>query len=199
MICSYEPIAVAQGTIESEVFRYALDPLVYVPITAKTADAPLTITAAAHGAPDGWPVGLTGIGYDDLEAVAEDETLDGYDLNLFDATAIDANTLAFDVDLARLDGAWTNGTVVYLTPASLTSCSAVLKVYDAGGTVLASFTCTLDNTAKTITAPIDLTDPATLDNGSYTYALLFTDSAGNVEAIAEGEFIAYQAGSPPSC
>ena len=182
-------IDIAEGTGDTLTYRFRAPPLVYKTIVAKIADTPLRLTVTAHGLPDEWDVALLDVGYDYLSAKASPPARTDY----LRATAIDANTIEFnEVDLARLDGDWVDGSIAYLTPVDLAGASAELTIYN-GSEVVDTLDGTLDYVAKTISFDI----PDTYDIGQYTFAAVFIDSLSVPHTLDEGELEIYTPGSPP--
>ncbi|MNR15612.1 hypothetical protein D3C85_1321580 [compost metagenome] len=113
--------------------------------------APVRLTVAAHGIPDGWPVHvcdvrspqeLNTVSADDLRKAAEGQA----DLpapSLF-ARVVDADTIEFNGLVALGWKAYSSGGVLVLNqPADLTGWSARATVRDrVGGTVLLEFSST---------------------------------------------------------
>jgi len=193
-----KPIPIAQGTTYNYAATLGAEPYVYKSISAKVSDTPLAFTVTAHGAPTNWPVAILDTGFVELASDSDfDEPADEDDF--YNATATDANTLTFNtIDATRLTGTYqAGGTVVYLAPVTLTSCSAVLKLYNPDGTVALSKSATLDNTAKTISATISAVDSSTLSEQDYPFALLFTDANGAITEEDKGVFTVYAPGFPP--
>lgn len=178
-------IRVVQGTTLALPFHFGAEPLVYKTIVERTDDTPLTFTVTAHGLVDGWPVAISGIGYDDLDI---DDTTGPPDADdFFTATVVDANTLEFNgIDLARLDGNYEDGgSVVYYTPVDMAGASASLKVY-SGATLVLTIAAVIDNVGKSITATISAAQTAALSAIDYAYELFYTDAAGAVTQLRYG-------------
>lgn len=190
-----KPVCIAQGTKYNYLAQLGAEPLIYKAISAKVSSTPLTLTITGHGMPATWGAAFTDIGYDDIDS---DEWPPADSDDFHEATTVDVNTVKFNnIDLARLDGTFANGSIAYLTPVDLTSCSAALNIYDSAGALVLAIKCTLDNTAKTITAVIDAGN-VLLIVGSYTFSLLFTDSGGTVTEEDRGSINIYALGSSPS-
>jgi hypothetical protein len=191
MSCN-KALLIGKGSAYAYLARLGTEPLVYKSISAKTSSTPLRLTVTGHGLPAHWSVAFTDIGYDDLNA---DEWPPEDSDDFFEATKIDTDTIEFnDIDLARLTGTFTNGSIAYQTPVDLAGASAVLNLYDTAGTMVLAITATLDNTAKTISATID-TSNVNLSVGDYTFALVFTDSLATVTIEDEGSLTIYPIGS----
>lgn len=114
---------------EQPVFSYA-------PITTITQAAPASITATAHGVPNGWRVAVQSAkGMTDINAA------DLKDKSFVKATVIDVDTIELNTinSLGFKPHTTGSGVVVFRTPVDLTGYSARMQVRDKiGGTLLIS-------------------------------------------------------------
>jgi hypothetical protein len=148
------------GETWQPVLRWATSAIISKPITGITKSSPATITATAHGAPDGWPVavvsagGMTQINATKFPPAGPDWK---------QATVLDVNTVALN---KVNSGDWTpytlGGFLVYYTPGDLSTIpTAVFSVYDNPqhtGTPLLTLAIganlVLNNVTKTITVTV---------------------------------------------
>lgn len=185
------------GATFSEVFRWASLPIVYKAITAIPSTAPATLTVAAHGAPNGWPVAVSGVnGMTQINANFTPPATSDYHA----ATVIDTNTIALNDVNPNTFSAYTSGGVLqYYSPINLTGMSAKLSIFSPANTTPAALVLNspqsgsasgiaLDTSAQTITVNINATDTAAIAFSSGVYELALTDSSGNVTILATGAF-----------
>lgn len=146
-------LTLVQGKRFQKVFRWPKSTKVYKPISAMPATTPARFTITGHGAPDGWPVRLTGV-------QGPQQINDRW----LKAKVIDANTIEFNAFNARGLAAYVanTGDLEYFEPMdlggftgqvmlkeSVTDAAAALEISTANGRLL------LDNALKTITFDVD--------------------------------------------
>jgi hypothetical protein len=147
---------VNRGETFNPVLRWGGSTLTSIPITGITQAAPAVVTAAAHGAPDNWPVavvsakGMLQINADNFPPEPDE---------WITADVLSANTLALStVNSADYSTYTSGGFLVFKTPNSLAALTAQFRIWSDElhtGTPLVTLTVgsgiTLDDTAKTIT------------------------------------------------
>ncbi len=185
-------LVIRQGATFRRVVRVMSLPFVYKGITAIARTAPMSITAPAHGAPEGWPVAVVSvIGMDQ----ANTELLNGKPRisAMEKATVTDVNTLALNgVNASEFDAYISGGYVQYYTPTNLTGASARMTIRDKiGGTSLIALTSptggiTLDTTAYTITLLMTAAQTAAFAWIKGVYDLELQTSGGDVIPVMSG-------------
>ncbi|WP_339731394.1 hypothetical protein [uncultured Pseudomonas sp.] len=126
-------IVITRGKTFEFGFLYADDELVYKPITAMPSAAPVRLTVAGHGIPDGWPVQVSCV-----KAPADLNSNDGehYFIKVIDVDTIELNNVNAHCWKAYSG----SGLVVFPKPVDLTGWSCRAQVRDkVGGTVLFSW------------------------------------------------------------
>jgi len=149
---------ILQGKTLIRVYRFEALPIVYKPITGITKAAPVSITAVAHGIPEGWRAAVvSALGMTQINAT--NRPLRDSDFHKISVT--DVNTVTInDINAAEFSTYASGGYLVYNTPVDLTGLSARMTIRDRiGGTLLASYTTAtsefaIDLTAKTITLTV---------------------------------------------
>ncbi|HEY6612764.1 MAG TPA: hypothetical protein VIZ86_16745 [Pseudomonas sp.] len=149
-------LTIERGKTFEWAFQYADDVLTYKAISAMPSAAPVRLTVAAHGIPDGWPVEVIGVKNPaELNTKADMPRL----CRVIDADTIEFNTLYGADWRAYASG----GHVVFNTPADLTGWTARAAVYDkVGGTKLLSWH------SDPLTAP---DCPLTIDTAASAFVL----------------------------
>lgn len=130
---------IEQGRTFSETVRWETEPIVYVPITAMPQAAPLRVTAAAHGMPDGWRAAIVGAqGMTEFNA----QSMPPSSADLRRGTVADEDTVEFNDVSAALARPYTSGGfLAYYTPASLDGLVGRMSIKDkVGGTELLRLT-----------------------------------------------------------
>jgi len=189
-------LPIVQGKTFALVLRWETEPVIYRPITAIQQTAPVRLTVAAHGAPDGWRCAVSNVkGMTEINAEAN--SLREKDFN--HVTVIDANTLEINsINAAGFKPYVSGGILQYNTPVDLTGYVARMKVKDkVGGIVLASteagdapldiLSIALDTAKSTITLTISATATAALTWTRGVYELEMVSSTGVVTAILSGK------------
>jgi len=161
-------IVIEQGKTFRLVIRWENENLVYKPISAITQAAPVAITSATHGAPDGWNVAIVSVkGMTQLNAANAPPK----DKDYIPATKISDSIIELNsVNAAEYKAYTSGGYIQYYEPHDLADSSARMKIKDkVGGTTLLSsegvtpaIDIALDNTAKTITVTISAADTAAI-------------------------------------
>lgn len=184
-------LIIRQGKTFSLVLRWETEPIVYKAISAITQTAPVSITATAHGVPDGWNVAVVSArGMTEINA--ESDPPDAADYHK--ATVVDANTIELnDVNASEYRAYTSGGYVQYNTPHSLAGYTARMTIRTSvGGTELLSLTTEnggidIDDTAKTIVLTISATDTAAITDWTRgVYDLELVSSGGVVTGLAAG-------------
>jgi len=162
MSCPTQDITIVKGKTFARVLRWESLPLVYKPITAITQAAPVVISAAAHGLPDGWRVAVVSVqGMREINAKVpgkgEPPSANGFRK----ATVLTSGTIALNaVNSLEFSPYTSGGTLVYYTPVSLAGATARLQIRateEATAVLLNLVSPTdivLDDTAKTSTITI---------------------------------------------
>lgn len=126
-------IVITRGKTFEFGFLYADDELVYKPITAMPSAAPVRLTVAGHGIPDGWPVQVSCV-----KAPADLNSNDGehYFIKVIDVDTIELNNVNAHCWKAYSG----SGLVVFPKPVDLTGWSCRAQVRGkVGGNVLFSW------------------------------------------------------------
>jgi len=146
---------ILQGETWQRVIRWEQPPLIYKPITAIVATAPVSITAASHGLVSGWRAAVVSAG-GMVEINAANWPL--RDSDYHQATVTDTNTITFnDINAANYTPYTSGGFLVYNTPVDLTGFTANMDIKSRiGGAILTSLTTAnsgivLSTSNKTIT------------------------------------------------
>lgn len=180
------PLVIVQGDNFGPVFRwFNEDSKVYRSITAVPQRAPIRLTSAGHGIPDGWMVTPANFqGMRELNDVGETP-----------AKFVDVNT----VELNAVNGAGfkdytSGGTLEFFEPFDLAGFTARMQVRPniPSDTILLDLTSAaseilINNTTKTIQPVLDaLATAAITDWGSGVYDLEMVSPGGVVTKIARG-------------
>jgi hypothetical protein len=179
-------LVITKGKTFSQVIRWEEQPFVYKAITAITQAAPVRITSATHGVPDGWRIMIESVkGMTQINSTTEWRK----------ATVIDPNTIEIN-DINSLDfKAYASGGVVkYYTPVSMAGFTGRMTIKDkVGGTAIASsvgvsptLTVTVDDNAKTIQITMTATNAAALTAKKGVYDLEMVSGTGVVTGILYG-------------
>lgn len=181
---------ILQGKTWIQVVRWETEPIVYKAITAITQGAPVTITAAGHGIPEGWRatvVSAKGMG----EINAENNPPKPKDYHA--VTVVNANTVQFnDVNSSSYKAYVSGGYLQYNTPSPLSGYTARMQIRDkVGGTVLKSLTTenggiTIDDVNKKITLTISATDTTAFTWRKGVYDLEMVSGTGVVTQLLSG-------------
>lgn len=171
-----QDFVITRGKTFAQILRWEAPPLIYKPITGVAQSAPVLITCAGHGIPNGWRVkvesvkGMTQLNSDAWQRV----------------TVVDADTIELN-EINSLDfKPYASGGVLKMnTPVNMAGFTARMTIKDkVGGTVLLSTEAAhaplnllhadVDNTAKTITLSIDADETAeiTWKKGVYDLELV---------------------------
>lgn len=160
-------LTIVQGKTFSKTLRWETGPIVYKDITAITKDAPVQITAPAHGLVDGQRVAIVSVqGMTQINA----KSIPPAETDYHKVTVVDINTITLnDVNSSQYSTYKSGGFVQYNTAVNLTGMTARMKIKDrVGGTTLASLTTAdgsivVDPAAKTITLNMSATTTAAFD------------------------------------
>lgn len=188
-------IEIRKGKPLIEVLRWGTSPFVYSAISAITQTAPVQISAAGHGLPDGWPVAVVSVkGMRQINAESSPPSLSR---DYRPATVVDDNTVQInEINAADFSAYTSGGYLQYHTPVDLTGYTARLVIKDRiGGTELLRLTgtrgITLDNTAKTITYAVaaSVTEKLTWKKGVFELEMEASD--GTVTTLDSGEIVVF--------
>jgi hypothetical protein len=179
-------LEICRGATFSKVWRWESDSVVFTPITGITKAAPPVVTAAGHGAPNGWSVAITGAkGMTEINAANNPPKRASQYVK---CRVLTANTLELSkVDASDYSAYASGGILRYNQPVDLAGYTARLhfrESVDSDVILLASTTenggLALDNTLKTITLTISATDTTGLTWGAAVFDGLEMVSPGGV-------------------
>lgn len=183
-------LVIKQGATFENVVRWETEPFLFKAITAMTNTAPVTITTAAHGIPDGWRVAVVDAGgMTELNAANnQPKSADFRQATIPDTTHVEFNPIS-----AVEFGEYTSGGYLqWYTPHDLAGYTARMSIKDKiGGAVLLSLTTensgiTLSNTDKTITLAITAAATAALPWIAGVYDLELISPTGFVTSLMYG-------------
>lgn len=187
-------LTIKQGATFTQIVRWETAPLVYKTITAITKAAPVSITSAAHGVPNGWRVAVQSVvGMKQINALNDPPKTKDYRL----AAVSGANALTLDgVNSLGYSTYVSGGVLVYATPADLTGFTARLHIRKSvsSATFLVELTTAnggivLDNVEKTIKIFMSAVDTAALTFTSGVFALEMVSATGVVTSLLEGTVV----------
>lgn len=193
--CQTQDLEILQGKTFQRIIRWETAPFIYKAITAITRAAPVSITATAHGLPDGWRAAVVSAGGMRKINARKSPPID---TDFHQATVTDANTITFnEVSSADYEAYTSSGWLAYYTPVDLAGYTARLQIRatQADTTVLLTLDTSavspatgiyLDNTLKTITLIISATDAAAIDWLEGVYDLELVSPAGVVTQLLSG-------------
>lgn len=178
---------VATGETFLPTIRWATEVLTGVAITAITQAAPVTVTAVAHGAPNGWPVAIVSAkGMTQINAARYPPQL----TDMRAATVLTVDTIRInDINSADFTTYTSGGFLVYNVPHTLVGMTVRMIIQDApvNGTVLATLAIgtgiTVDTSLFTITPRLE-TAGLTWTTGYYD--LEITDGAAVIVQLISG-------------
>lgn len=185
---------VLKGKTYTQVVRWESPPIVYKPITAITQAAPVSITSAGHGVPNGWRVAIVSVkGMTQINAGSSPPKSSEYE----QATVISANIIELNEVNASDYKAYTSGGYIqYNTPVDLTGYTARMALKDkVGGTELLLLSTspgsgiTIDNVNKTIELSMTATVTAGLPFSKAVYDLELVSSTGVVSLLLYGTVV----------
>lgn len=184
-------LSIRQGATFTFVFRWETTPIVYRPITAIAAQAPVRITATGHGLPDGWRAAVVSCeGMDELRATTPPRASHYHPVTVIDANTVEMN----EVNAASYEPYVSGGYLQFYTPVDMASYTARMNVRNkVGGTLLAEYSTAnsglaVDNAAKTITLNILATATDDFTFTRAVYDLEMVSPTGVVTPLAEGPF-----------
>lgn len=191
MTAATQNITIQKGETFSKVLRWESEPFVYAAITAISRAAPVSITATAHGLPDGWRAAVVSAGgMRQINAKNNPPLADEFHR----VTVGDANTITLNaVNSAEYTAYTSGGYLQYYTPVDLAGYTARMQVRataEATGTPLLDIDTdaeiVLDNTAKTITITLTAAVTAALTFTTGVYSLEMVSSGGVVTQLLTG-------------
>jgi hypothetical protein len=185
---------VKAGATFHPTIRWAQTTLAAISITAITQGTPVTITAPAHGMPNGWPAAVVGVNGMSFINSPDYPPTTG---NLHAGTVVDANNVQFNDTSSALWPAYIppGGSLVYYEPQVLTGMTIAMSFYatpDRSGTPLVVLTngsgLTVDTVNMLILPQLQTASLPTgwPSNGIAYYTLTATDTSGNVTEILTG-------------
>jgi hypothetical protein len=178
-------LKIYQGSTFQQTLRWESSEKVYIPITAVTKTAPVTITAPAHNIPQSWRVKFT-----DILGTKELNSSTVY----HQCTVLDADTISINAINALGYTAYVSGGVVeYNKPVDLTGMTARMQIRTRADstTVLHELTTEnggiiFDNVAKTIKLIIPAVTTAALEFTQGVYNLEVIDTQNVVTNFSNG-------------
>lgn len=194
--CSAHNITIHKGSTFIKTLRWEVAPLISVPITGASQAAPVVITAAAHGVPDGWRVAIVGIPSGSMfELNASAYPPKAADFKK--ATVLTANTLELNEVSSAEYTTWTSGGfLVYYSPVDLAGFTARMQIRRSvtSTEVEASLTTenggiTLDNVDKTIVITMAAAETEDLDFASGVYDIEMISGTGVVTNLLSGSVV----------
>jgi len=183
-------LEILQGKTLIRTYRWESLPIVYKPITAVSQAAPVVITSVAHGIPDGWRVGVIGVG-GMVELNAANSPLRDSDYRKALVPTVDSVSFN-EVVSADFTPYTSGGYLQYNTPVDLTAYSARMTIRDrVGGTSLAAYSSgtgefAVNNTTKTITLTVAASITAAYAWRTGVYDIEMFTSGGVVFLLASG-------------
>lgn len=178
-------LKVYQGSTFRETLRWESSEKVYAPITNIAKTAPMVVTAADHGVPQGWRVKING-----ALGMKEANTGDNY----LTTTSVTQNTVTFNQINALSYTTYTGGGVLeYNQPVNLSGLTARMQIRAKLDDVAVIKELTtlnggiiINNTAKTIEIYISATDTALFSFQSAVYSLELVSASGEVTQLING-------------
>lgn len=188
-------ITIRQGSTFVLPVMWETTTLVYKPITAIEASAPVRVTAPNHGAPDGWNACvMNSEGMKELNAASENGK-PPKDTEFQPITLVSGNEIEFNAVNATKFRAYTGGgQLVYYAPGDLVGAIARMQIKDkVGGTVLHTLrsdgltpNITLDLTKSRIVLRIEATEAAAFAWKSGVYDLEIETASGDTVPLLYG-------------
>jgi len=192
MSASRYDLRIEQGKTVNKIVRWETLPFVWKPITGIAQNAPVQITAAAHGCPDGWRALVKDAGgMDEINTKHwPPRSTDFHKVKVESAGVVNFN----DVSAVNFDPWTAGGYLVFYTPVPLTGYTARMKIKDrVGGTVLATLVSPtdilIDTALFTITIVIEATASELFTWTKGVYDLELISPGGVVTAILTGSVI----------
>lgn len=174
-------LIIIKGKTLSRVIRWAAAPYLYKPITAITQAAPVAITSASHGIPDGWQVAVVSVKGMTQINMAVPASAAEFTSVTHKATASGANAITInDINSAGYSAYTSGGYIQLLSPVDMAGFTARMSIKDRlGGTELlradtSNGRIAIDNANKTITITIEsaATAAITWTKGVYDFEML---------------------------
>lgn len=186
----HRDFCVKAGATFNPTIRWGQSTLSAAAITAITNGTPVSITAPAHGMPNGWPaavVGANGMSFINAEEYPPRKE------SLHTGTVVDANTVQFNDISSALWPAYTSGgSLVFYTPQPLAGVTFSMSFYDTpqmNDTPLVMLTngsgITVDTVADTIAVSLQTTGLTWANNLAY-YRMQATNGSGVVTEVLYG-------------
>jgi hypothetical protein len=182
-------LTMRQGATFEYTFRWETAPIVYKAITAITATAPVSITAAAHGLVSGWRSSVVSVqGMTEINSTPPLRARDYHLVSVVDADTITLNA----VNAAEYTPYTGGGYLQYNTPKDMSGYTARMQIRTrVRGAVLIELTTEnggilIDNVGKTIDLVIEDEELEALDSQSGVYDLEMISATGEVTALAQG-------------
>jgi len=163
MTCATLDFTILKGKTFSRILRWETLPLVYKAISAVIQSAPVVISAAGHGLPDGWRTAVVSVrGMREINAKVSSKGAVPPASEFHKATVLTASTISLnDINSLEFTPYTSGGTLLYYTPVSLAGATARLQIRatETAAAVLLNLVSpgdiVLDDTTKTITITID--------------------------------------------
>lgn len=181
-------LCIKQGKTFSRVLRWSTDVPSYAQISNITNSAPVRITSASHGIPDGWDVCVASArGMREINILDNQPRLTDFKK----CSVIDVNTISVPtINSLNFKPYAGGGAIVFMTPVNLSGYTGRFIVKDRiGGTVLHTATPVFDNTAKTITVSISASDTAAFAFSRAVYEFEAEDAGGAVTQLMYGTIV----------
>lgn len=190
MMAATKDFVIEQGKTFSQVVRWEAPPIIYKAITAVSQTAPVSITSASHGIPNGWRVAVVSVkGMTQINA----SSVPPKDKDYYVATVKDVNTIELnEINAADYKAYVSGGYLQFNTPVDLTGYTARMSIKDkVGGTELLRLDDTnnrilINNSDKTIRLVADATTTAALTWKKGVYDLELVSPGGVVTALLTG-------------
>lgn len=179
-------LVVYQGSTFNEVLRWESSRKVYKAITAITQAAPVIITSAGHGIPEGWRIRVTNVGgMKEINSAA-----DAY----YTCTVDTVNTIEINnINSLGFTAYTTGGVIEFNEPVDLAGFTARMQIRSkiTDTEFLLELTSensgiTINNTDKTISITISAANAAALTWTSGVYSLELISSTGVVSTLMTG-------------
>lgn len=187
-------LTVRRGASADIPIRVESDVLSYATITAIAQSAPVRITAASHGIPDGWRAAVMNAkGMTEINA----ENNPPKDSELRKVTVVDANTVEFNkVNSAGFRAYVSGGQLAFYTPRDLSAYSAARMDVKTkvGGEALASYhtddgTLELDPVNEALWLRLTAAQTGAFVARSYVFDIELVRPSGAVEAICSADSV----------
>lgn len=187
-------LTIRRGETVALPIRVESDTVVYKAISAIAQSAPVRVTSAAHGLPDGWRAAVANVkGMTELNATGNPPK----DSELRRVTVVDPNTVEFNaLNAAGFKPYVSGGQLVYYKPFVLTGyTSAKLQVKDkVGGSVLLTLSTLtgeleIDTARNAVWIKLSATASASLTFRKGVFDIELRDEAGVVAPLCSADSV----------